>query len=146
LSGNVEDPEFFDKDVKPFLGAKIRWVGPVGPEQPLSKREVADLMGRARAFLMTPNLFEPFGLVVAESMSCGTPVITFDRGGPSEIVKDGVTGFVVSPRAGVRGLAAACAKIDEIDPAACRARVEKYFTLDRMVEAYERVYRELPPK
>jgi len=140
LSGNVEDIEFFDRDVKPYLNKRIEWVGDVSPEPPLSKREVAELMGGARAYLMTINWEEPFGLVMAEAGSSGTPVVGFDRGSVSEIVQDGKTGFVVSPRAGVSGLRKALSKISEIEPLKCRERVEKYFSTARMVESYEKIY------
>ncbi|MDO8752071.1 MAG: glycosyltransferase family 4 protein [Candidatus Wolfebacteria bacterium] len=143
LSGNVEDREFFEKDVKPFLNKKIQWVGGVSSEQPLSKREVARLMGGARAFLMTINWAEPFGLVMAEAFSCGTPVIGFDRGAVKEIVADGKTGFVVSPRAGIAGLKRALSHVHEIHPEECRARAVALFSTERMVREYENIYKKL---
>jgi len=143
LSGNVEDPEFFNKDVKPYLSKKIRWIGPVSPEQPLTKKQVAKLMQKAKVFLMTVNWYEPFGLVMAESMSCGTPVIGFDRGSVSELLVNGKTGFVVKPGEGIKGLKKALRKIDQIKPEDCRRHVEKNFSLERMVENYEKAYRDL---
>ncbi|GAH99266.1 unnamed protein product, partial [marine sediment metagenome] len=140
LAGNVEDPEFFKRDVKPYLSKKIRWIGPVSPEQPLTKKEVAKLMQEAKAFLMTINWYEPFGLVMAESMSCGTPVIGFDRGAVSELVVDGKTGFVVKPKEGINGLKKALKNIDKIKPKDCRKHIEKNFSLEKMVEEYEKVY------
>lgn len=141
LSGNVEDQAFFDEEVKPHLSDQIQWVGEVSPEQPLSKEEVVTLMQGAKAFLMTINWEEPFGLVMAEAMSCGTPVIGFDRGSVPELVVDEKTGFVVPPDAGVEGLAQAVSRLGSIDPKACRAHVEAKFSLDTMVAAYEQVYR-----
>ena len=143
LSGNVEDPEFFKRDVKPYLSSKIKWIGPVSFEQSLSKKKVAKLMQKARVFLMTVNWYEPFGLVMAESMSCGTPVIGFDRGSVSELVVDGKTGFVVKPKEGIEGLKRALRKIDKIDPKDCRVHVEKNFSLEKMVTNYEKVYKEI---
>jgi len=143
LSGNVEDLEFFEKDVKPYLSKKIKWIGPVATEQPLSKKEVAELMQKARAFLMTVNWQEPFGLVMAEAQSCGTPVIGFDRGSVKELVKNGKTGFVVKARTGIRGLNMALKKIDKINPEDCRENVEKNFSLEKMVENYEKTYKEI---
>lgn len=140
LSGNIEDMKFFDEAVKPHLSDTITWVGDISGEQPLTKQEVVKLMQKAKVFLMTVNWEEPFGLVMAEAMSCGTPVIGFDRGAVSEVVKDGVTGFVVSPKEGVAGLKKALKKIDTIDPKACRAHVVKNFSIDRMVADYEKVY------
>ncbi|HDZ54830.1 MAG TPA: glycosyltransferase family 4 protein [Candidatus Nealsonbacteria bacterium] len=146
LSGNVEDPEFFKKDIKPYLNNKIKWIGPISSEQPLSKKEVVKLMQKAKTFLMTVNWYEPFGLVVAESMSCGTPVIGFDRGAVSELVANGKTGFVVKPKEGIEGLKKALNKIDEINPRDCRKHIEKNFSLKKMVENYEKAYKEIRSK
>jgi len=143
LSGNVEDKKFFEKDVKPYLSNKIQWLGPISGEQPLSKNEVVKLMQNARAFLMTINWYEPFGLVMAEAMSCGTPVIGFDRGSVSELVIDGKTGFVVKPEAGIKGLKKALGKIDYIKPKDCREHVENNFSLEKMVSNYENAYKEI---
>jgi len=140
LSGNVEDPEFFEKEVKPHLSKKIRWIGPVSFDQPLTKREVANLMRKAKCFLMTINWEEPFGLVMAEAQSCGTPVIAFKRGSASELVKDGKTGFVVDPKKGLQGLKKALKKIHTIKPEDCRKHIEKNFSLEKMVENYEKAY------
>lgn len=143
LSGNVEDKSFFDKDVRPYLSNKIEWVGEVSSLQPLPKEEVAKLMQKAKVFLMTVNWREPFGLVMAEAMSCGTPVIGFGRGAVSEVISDGKTGFVVDPNAGIDGLKQALAKIDTIDPKDCRTHVEKNFSIQKMVANYESIYKKL---
>lgn len=143
LSGNVEDKVFFEQEVKPHLNDKIQWIGAVSSEQPLAKEEVAKLMQKAKAFLMTINWAEPFGLVMAEAMACGTPVIGFDRGSVAELVIDGKTGFVVDPEKGVEGLAEAVKRIDEIDRRACREHVENNFSIEKMVEGYEQVYQKL---
>ena len=143
LAGNVEDPEFFKRDVKPYLSKKIKWVGPVSFEQPLSKKQVAKLMQKAKVFLMTTQLNEAFGLVMAEAQSCGTPVIGFDRGPVSEIVIDGKTGFVVKPKEGISGLKKALKNIDKIKPEDCRKNVEKNFSLEKMIDNYEKTYQEV---
>lgn len=146
LGGSVEDPEFFERDIKPHFSRKIKWIGPVSPEQPLTKKQVAKLMQKAKAFLMPVNWEEPFGLVMAEAQSCGTPVIGFDRGAVSELIVDGKTGFVVEPKEGIKGLKRALRKIDKINPKDCREYVEKNFSLEKMVENYERTYREIISK
>lgn len=143
LAGNVEDIEFFNRDVKPYLSRKIKWVGPISKEQPLSKKEVAKLMQKARAFLMTINWYEPFGLVMAEAQSCGTPVIGFKRGSVPELVVHQKTGFVVDPREGIEGLKKALKNINKIDPKACRKWVEENFSLEKMVDNYEKTYFEI---
>lgn len=146
LSGNVEDEEFFKKDVQPFLNKKIQWIGSVSTEQPLNKEEVVELMQNAKAFLMTINWYEPFGLVMAEAMSCGTPVIGFDHGSVSELVIDGKTGFVVPPENGIEGLKKALSQIDTISPLTCQKHVEENFTIRKMVENYEKVYTKILQK
>ena len=140
LSGNVEDMEFYNLDVKPYLDDKIQWIGPVSPELSLSKQEIVALMQKAKAFLMTINWLEPFGLVMAEAMSCGTPVIGFDRGSVKELVVDGKSGFVVPAEKGVDGLKEALSRIHMIKPEDCRRHVEQNFSLEKMVKNYEKVY------
>lgn len=140
LSGNVEDMDFYQKLIKPNLDDLILWVGAVGPELPLSKQEVASFMQKARCFLMTVNWEEPFGLVVAEAMSCGTPVIGFDRGAVPEIIEDGKTGYVVDHDDGIVGLEHALSKIQSISPNKCRQRVLAHFSREKMVSRYEEVY------
>jgi glycosyltransferase involved in cell wall biosynthesis len=146
LSGNVESQNFFDQDVKPFLNEKIQWVGKVSAEQPLSKNEVVKLMQKAKVFLMTINWQEPFGLVIAEAMSCGTPVIGFDRGAVRELILDGKTGFIVPPDEGIEGLKKALGKIETINPIDCRSHVEEQFSVERMIENYEKIYSEVSSK
>jgi len=146
LSGNVEDPKFFERDVKPYLSKKIKWIGPISPEPPLTKKQVVKLMQKAKVFLMTVNWQEPFGLVMAEAQSCGTPVIGFDRGAVSELVVDGKTGFVVQPKEGIDGFKKALKNIDKIDPKTCREYVKKNFTLEKVAENYEKVYQEIIDK
>jgi len=143
ITGNVEDIEFYNRDVKPYLNDKIQWYGPVSKEQEVSQKEIAQLMGKAKAFLMTINWYEPFGLVMAEAMSCGTPVIGFDRGSVPEVVVDGKTGFVVPYEKGINGLKEALAKIHTINPKDCREHVIKNFSVEKMVENYEKLYLEI---
>lgn len=143
ISGNVEDMDFYDKDVKPFLDDKICWFGPVSSEQELSHAEVVKLMQKAKAFLFPINWEEPFGLVMAEAMACGTPVIGFDRGSVSEVVLDGKTGYVVPPSEGVDGLEKALQKISVIDSNECRKHAEDNFSIEKMIDSYEKVYKEV---
>lgn len=143
LLGPCEDIDFFNKDVKPNLSDKIQWVGDVSPEQSVPIEKVVDFIRNAKVFLMTINQDEPFGLVMAEAGSCGTPVIAFKRGSVPEIVVDGLTGFVIEPREGLNGLKKALLKIDIIERENCRKRVEENFTIKKMVENYEELYKQL---
>ncbi len=146
LTGNVEDMAFYNTEVKPYLSDTIEWVGPVSSEQLLPKEEIAELMGKASVYLMTVNWQEPFGLVMAEAMSCGTPVIAFNRGSVPELIKDGVTGFVVNPEDGIEGLKQALEKIPTIQYEACRKHVEENFSLETMINNYEEYYKEVIEK
>ena len=135
--------KFYYQDVKPHLSDKIQWVGPQSSELVMTKPEIAALMGKAKAYLMPINWYEPFGLVIAEAMSCGTPVIGFDRGAVSELIIEGKTGFVVPPESGVEGLKTALSKIDQIKPQDCRDHVVKNFSTQTMVDNYEKTYQEI---
>ena len=96
---------------------------------------------RARALLFPIDWEEPFGLVMAEAMACGTPVIATPRGAVREVIEDGVTGFVVPVEGSAEAAAAALERIGQIDPKACRRRVEQRFTVERMLDGYEEAYR-----
>ena len=80
---------------------------------------------------------------MVEAMACGTPVIAYNRGSVSEIVRDGVTGFIVDPDGGIEGLVEAIHRVGEIDRAVCRRHVEEHFTINRMIDGYEEVYQEV---
>ena len=103
----------------------------------------SEFFGKSQCLLFPIQWEEPFGMVMIEAMACGTPVIAYNRGSVSEIVKDGVTGFIVEPERGIAGLVEAIHRIGEIDRAACRRHVEEHFTIEKMVEGYERVYRKV---
>jgi glycosyltransferase involved in cell wall biosynthesis len=96
-----------------------------------------ELFARARALLHLNTIPERFGLVLVEANAAGVPVIAMDLGSCLEVIKDGQTGFLVhNVTEAVRSLG----RISEIDRHACRSRVRQYFSIDTMVEGYERVY------
>jgi glycosyltransferase involved in cell wall biosynthesis len=95
------------------------------------------LFARARALLHLNTIPERFGLVLAEANAAGVPVIAMDLGSCREVIEDGQTGFLVDS---VEGAAGAVGRLREIDRAACRRRVQERFSIETMVEAYERVY------
>src|SRR5680860_203519 len=124
--------EYFAKKINPYLKmGEVEYVGVVNPAQ--RNR----LLGGAKAILVPIQWEEPFGLIMTEAMACGTPVIGFNRAAVPEIVKNGKTGFVVED---VSEMAKAIKKIDSIDRNLCRERVEKYFSVEKMVDKYERIY------
>src|SRR5690606_18435753 len=98
-------------------------------------------LGNARALLFPIDWPEPFGLVMIEAMSCGTPVIAFRCGSVPEVVDHGVTGLIVSS---VEEAAAAVAQVGRLDRATVRAVFEERFSLERMAEDYLAIYRGLP--
>ena len=80
---------------------------------------------------MAPKWVEAFGNVAIEAMATGVPVISYRRGGPAEIIVDGMTGFLVEPD-DVEGLVAAVGRIDELDRVACRQRVEEQYSIQAL--------------
>src|SRR6266536_256189 len=102
--------------------------------------EKVDLLSRAKAVLFPIDWDEPFGLVMVEAMACGTPVIATPRGSVPELLVDRQTGFIVSVEHYPGDAAAALRRVDEFDPAACRARVQELFSGEAMVSGYEAVF------
>jgi glycosyltransferase involved in cell wall biosynthesis len=136
IAGNVPDGEaaqqYFRERIEPHVdGEQIRYVGPVDDE------EKNELLGRAAAFLMPIEWEEPFGIVMAEAMACGTPVIGTQRGSVPEVVEDGVTGFIGET---VEDLVAAVGRIDTISRTRTRERCERYFSGDAIVNGYLKIY------
>jgi len=134
IAGNVPDAHrgWFDTHVRPHVdGDRVTYVGPVDDAQKNT------LLGQARAFLMPILWDEPFGIVMAEAMACGTPVIGLARGAVPEVVAHGVTGFVVDT---LDDMVASIARAPLIDRAACRARVEALYSDHAVVEGYLAVY------
>ncbi|MEA1937308.1 MAG: glycosyltransferase family 4 protein [Patescibacteria group bacterium] len=134
IAGNITcktDEEYF-QSVKPMIdGKQIKYIGEVGP------KEKSKLLKDAKAVLFPTIWEEPFGLVMIEAMACGTPVIGFDKGSVLEVIKNGVTGFIVEDD---KEMIEALKKIDTINRNKCRKCVEKYFTVEKIVDRYEKVY------
>jgi glycosyltransferase involved in cell wall biosynthesis len=132
------DYKYYHEEVKPLIDNKqIVYIGEVGGE------EKNKLINEAKAFLNPIQWNEPFGLVMAESMAGGTPVISFNNGAAPELVKDGETGFIVNS---VDEMVARIKDIDRIDRKKCRERVEKNFSTDVMTDNYLKVFENLIQK
>jgi glycosyltransferase involved in cell wall biosynthesis len=135
IAGIIQDREYFQKQVEPYLDDRdIRYIGPVDVA---GKNE---LFSRARALLHLNTIPERFGLVLAEANAAGVPVIAMDLGSCREVIEEGKTGFLVN---GVNEAVEALKRVHTIDRAACRRRVEQCFSIETMVERYERVYRKI---
>lgn len=138
MAGIIQDPEYFSKYIEPQLKpGSIEYIGSVGPE------ERDHLLGKSVAMLHPIRFDEPFGLSVTEAMACGTPVIAFNRGSMPELIKNGYNGFLVSD---TDEAVDAVDKLHTIHRRDCRMHVEKYFTVERMVDEYVNVYQSVLKK
>lgn len=128
----------------------------------IKRAQLENFYGEGKLILVPIQWEEPFGLVMIEAMACGTPVIAFAKGSVPEIVKDGVTGFIVNSsdadirgdwiikKTGIEGLQEAVERIYAMSSEEylmmrknCRKHVEDNFTVEKMAEAYEKVYKEV---
>jgi glycosyltransferase involved in cell wall biosynthesis len=135
IAGIIQDQKYFDTMVKPHLNqSSIQYIGPINPVQ----RDA--LLKEAYVVIHLNTIPERFGLVMAESMAAGVPVIAMDLGSCREVIADKETGYLVND---VDEAVEAVGKISSIDRKKCRWRVEQNFTIDRMVEGYEKVYAEI---
>lgn len=132
---DVVDVEYYESEIKPHIdGEQIQYLGEANHVQK------NDLMGRAVATLFPITWREPFGLVMIESMASGTPVIALEMGSTREVIAHEKTGFLCHS---VDECVDAFSQIEKIDRAACREHVVANFSVSRMVDGYEAVYRKL---
>ncbi|MFD5932469.1 glycosyltransferase [Streptomyces sp. NPDC060333] len=135
IAGPVSDRVYFEDRVAPLLGDDVRYVGH------LDRRRLAVLLGDASAVLVTPSWDEPYGLVVAEALACGTPVCGFDRGALSEILTPDCG--LLAPPGDVDALAELIPRAVKLDRRAARRRAEEFCCLDRTADAYTSLYEEV---
>ena len=134
IAGIVQDGNYFEQKIKPSLSDEVVYVGEAGPE----KRN--ELMKNAAALLHPINFDEPFGMSVAEAMLCGTPVIAFNRGSMSELIKHERTGFLVD---NMDQAIDAVWQISRINRRECRDWSVAQFSQERMVNEYLKLYNKL---
>ncbi len=128
---------FFKEKIEPYLNDDIKYIGAVDFSQKI------ELYKNAVATLAPITWDEPFGLTLAESQACGTPVIAFNKGAAVEVIKHGETGYVVTT---LEEMIESVKNIKSIDRQACRSWVEKNFSVDSMVEKYIEYYQALIKK
>jgi glycosyltransferase involved in cell wall biosynthesis len=129
------DRAYFETEIRPLLDHPlIEFIGEIGDA------DKSAFLGGAEALLFPIEWPEPFGLVMIEAMSCGTPVIAFPYGAAPEVVEDGVTGFLVDD---VAGATAAVGRLANLDRAAIRRRFEKRFSAEAMAKGYLALYAQL---
>lgn len=134
IAGIIQDEHYFKNEVEPHLNENIVFLGAAGPE----KRD--ELLGSAYALLHPIGFDEPFGLSVVESMLCGTPVIAYHRGAMPELIRHGETGFLVNT---IEQAVEAVKNISFIDRSLCRKEAASRFSMDKMVEDYLKIYRQI---
>ncbi|RTL35152.1 MAG: glycosyltransferase family 4 protein [Candidatus Melainabacteria bacterium] len=137
VAGKVDknDESYFEQEVKPRLAnGDANFIGEVNHEQKV------ELYGKAMAVVYPINFNEPFGLVMAEALAAGTPVMAFDRGSVREILDDPKTAIIGSS---VEQLVRRFPELKNINRNDCVERVQKLFSVEKMVDAYEAIYEQL---
>ncbi len=133
-SGNDKESTYWDNHIRPFIDNKnIQYLGFLRPPE-----ETGQFLRNAKALLFPISWEEPFGLVMIESLACGTPVIAFNNGAVPEIIKHGKNGFIVNNE---KEMISAMNKISEIDRKYCRDSVEEKFSIKKMVAEYENLFK-----
>lgn len=129
IAGGIADEKYFKTQIEPLLDDKIQYLGHK------NHSELNILIGNAIVSLITPTWEEPFGLVIAESLACGTPIAGFAIGSlPYLVTKD--TGTLAAP-ADVEALAAAITQASLKDRALCRNHAKSHFDVEKMINSYE---------
>jgi glycosyltransferase involved in cell wall biosynthesis len=136
IAAKVSDTDrpYFEQVIAPMLkGPGVEFIGEVG------EKEKPKLLGDALAMLFPIDWPEPFGLVMIESMACGTPVIAMRRGSVPEVIDDSRSGFIVDS---VDEAVRAVERVESLDRGVCRACFESRFTATRMAHDYLRIYQD----
>ena len=129
------DRRYFKREIEPLLSdPHVKWLGEI------SDKDKDEFLGNAYALLFPIDWPEPFGLVMIESMACGTPVIAYAGGSVAEVMDDGLTGFVVND---IEQAVEATRRVRDLSRARCREIFEKRFTASRMANDYIDVYTRL---
>ena len=136
IMGKLQDKSYWEQICQNYPNAPFEYLGF------LSTSQMQQVVRECRALLMTHRWVEAFGNVAIEALACGVPVISYRRGGPAEIVKDGKTGFLVEPDS-VPGLVDAVSRLDEINRQTCRASAETEFSLEALGDRFEQWFMQI---
>jgi glycosyltransferase involved in cell wall biosynthesis len=131
IIGPTSKDDYWNKKIKPYLGKKIKYIGYV------PRKKLFRYYRNAKAFLFPLQWDEPFGLTMAESMACGTPVVAYNRGSIPEIIRNGKNGFVVK---NLKEMIVAIKNIGKINRKECRSSVEAQFSFKTMADNYEKEF------
>jgi glycosyltransferase involved in cell wall biosynthesis len=134
IAGIIQDENYWKEKVEPYLNEQIQYIGHAGPE----KRN--ELLGNAIALLHPINFNEPFGMSVAESMLCGTPVIAFNKGSMPELIQHEKTGFLVNT---VDEAVAAIGQLKSINRKDCFEWASSQFSKEKMAGDYFKLYQDI---
>ncbi|MEO0331292.1 MAG: glycosyltransferase, partial [Bacteroidota bacterium] len=135
LAGPICDQKYYDQHIAPQFSVRDKYLGH------LSHRQLIDVIGMGSVFLCTPCWEEPYGLVVAEALSCGTPVAAFRRGAMPELLTE-ESGRLATPN-NIDSLAQAATEAAQLDRRACRQRAEDFCSMQHMVDQYVDLYTSL---
>lgn len=136
LAGPLSDLAYYRDVVRPLLGGHARYLGH------LAHADLAEVVSHAAAAVVTPVWDEPYGLVVAEALACGTPVVAFARGGIPEVLDDDRCGALVAP-GDIGGMAQELLRVVGLDRTHVRAYAEHHCSSARMTQHYLALYRGL---
>lgn len=136
IFGKMQDKAYWQQICQDYPDAPIEYMG-FFPTTELQRQ-----LGQCRGMLMTPRWVEAFGNVAIEALACGVPVITYRRGGPQEIVRDGETGFLVKQDS-VDGLVEAIGRLDTINRDRCRQQAEEEYSMEALGDRMEQWFRDI---
>jgi glycosyltransferase involved in cell wall biosynthesis len=126
------EEKYWQKEIEPHIdGVNIRYVGNADFYTKI------EYLQQATALMFPTQYHEVFGLSMIEAMACGTPVIGWNSGSVAEVIEDGVTGYVVKS---VTGMTKAIKQVQKLPRQASRDRVQRFFSVEKMVSGYEKVY------
>ena len=129
------DREYFERDIRPlFDDPLVEYIGEIGEDAK------CDFLGGAVALLFPLNWEEPFGMVMIESLACGTPVVAYRRGSVPEVMQEGISGFVVDT---LEEAIEATRRVVELDRRRCWELFRSFYTAERMADDYVTIYQRL---